>query len=170
LVGYNYRGKVIRCYSTGNPTGNSSVGGLCGSKDTGSGYKDTGNFWDTNTSKKLTSAMGIGKTTAEMKTLSTFTSAGWDFTNETINGPNDTWRMCMDGVDYPRLNWEFTEHGDLVCPDGVNFVDFAYFAARWQTTDCNSSNNFCGGTDMDFSGTVDLQDLAIFATNWLNGE
>jgi hypothetical protein len=41
-----------------------------------------------------------------MKTLSTFTSAGWDFVGETANGTNDYWRMCVDGVDYPRLAWE----------------------------------------------------------------
>jgi hypothetical protein len=162
-------GSVVNCYSTGqvSATGNHFVykGGLLG-------YEfgtPTASFWDINTSGLNTSAGGTGKTTAEMKTLSTFTSAGWDFTNETVNGTADIWRMCTDGVDYPRLTWEFTEHGDLVCPDGVNFVDFAYFADRWHTTGCNSSNNFCGGADMDSSGTVDMTDLEIFAANWLVG-
>jgi hypothetical protein len=77
--------------------------------------------------------------------------------------------MCVDGVDYPRLNWQ-SPVGDLACPDGVNFVDFAYFAGRWLESDCALSNNFCGGTDMDSSGTVDMQDLAMFAENWLSGE
>ena len=101
-----------------------------------------------------------------MKTLFTFTSAGWDFTNETTNGTSDYWRMCVDGMYYPRLNWQSPD-GDLACPDGVDFVDFAYFAALWATTGCDSSNNFCGGTDMDSSGKVDIDDLAIFAANWL---
>jgi len=37
-------------------------------------------FWDTETSGQATSDGGTGKTTAEMKTQSTFTDAGWDFT------------------------------------------------------------------------------------------
>ena len=36
-------------------------------------------FWDIQTSGQTTSAGGTGMTTAQMKTLSTFTSAGWDF-------------------------------------------------------------------------------------------
>ncbi|MGD0573673.1 MAG: hypothetical protein ABSB11_11740 [Sedimentisphaerales bacterium] len=136
----------------------------------------SGCFWDMNTAGQTigvgfhNSPIGVfGRTTAQMKTLSTFTSAGWDFTNETVNGTSDYWRMCVDGVDYPRLNWQSPD-GDLACPDGVNFVDFAYFAERWRTTGCNSSNNSCGGTDMDSSGTVDIQDLVIIAANWLTGE
>jgi hypothetical protein len=60
--------------------------------------------------------------------------------------------------------------GDFACPDGVSFVDFAHFAAHWSTAGCSSSNNFCGGADMDTSGTVDMQDLEIFTANWLSGE
>ena len=60
-----------------------------------------------------------------MKTKTTFTDAGWDFA--------DYWRMCVDGVNYPRLRWEFDGHGDFVCPDGVNFADFAAMANNWLT-------------------------------------
>ena len=165
LVGYNYDGSISNCYSTGPVSGSSRVGGLVGYYAGGS---IVGCFWDTNTSGQSTSAGGTGKTTPQMKTLFTFTSAGWDFTNETTNGTSDYWRMCVDGVDYPRLSWQSLD-GDLACPDGVNFVDFAYFAERWQTTGCNSSNNFCGGADMDFSGEVDIDDLEIFTANWLSG-
>jgi hypothetical protein len=168
-----YSGSIKSCYSTGqaSATGNHFVykGGLLGYKSTGGIV--TACFWDINTSGLNTSAGGSsvqGKTTVEMKTLSTFTSAGWDFTNETANDTNDYWRMCTDGVDYPRLNWQSIT-GDLACPDGVNFVDFVYFAERWQTTACDSSNNFCGGADIDFSGKVDMQDIAIFADSWLEG-
>jgi len=161
-------GSVVNCYSTGqvSAAGNHLVykGGLLG-------YNIgtiTACFWDINTSGLNTSAGGTGKTTAEMKTLSTFTSVGWDFTNETANGTSDIWRMCTDGIMYPRLNWQ-SLYGDLACPDGVSFVDFADFAARWLTAGCSSSNNFCGGADMDFSGVVDMTDFAMFADNWLEG-
>ena len=77
LAGRNSSGKIIRCYSTGKVTGSSSLGGLVGSKNTAAPYEDTGNFWDTQTSTRTISACGIGRTTAQMKTPSTFT--GWDF-------------------------------------------------------------------------------------------
>jgi hypothetical protein len=169
LIGINSKGKIIRSYSIGKPMGNSNVGGLCGSKTTGGNYEDAGNFWDTQTSQTTTSAMGTGKTTIEMKTLSTFTSAGWDFTNETSNGDNNIWRMCVDEVDYPRLNWELTG-GDFACPMGVNIEDLDYIVQRWLLTNCSLSNNYCGGADVDGSGEVDFWDFAVFANNWLEGD
>jgi hypothetical protein len=45
---------------------------------------------------------------------------------------------------------------------------FAFFAERWLNTNCAASNN-CDGTDFDLSGTVDLNDLAVFVQNWLVG-
>ena len=62
-------------------------------------------FWDIETSGQASSAAGIGKTTANMKKGSTFTSAGWDFVGETVNGTQDIWRI-NENQDYPRLNWE----------------------------------------------------------------
>jgi hypothetical protein len=75
------------------------VGGLIGEIGLSGGLPTTDVsdcFWDTQTSGQSTSAAGTGKTTAEMKTLSTFTDAGWDFT--------DIWEMPTS--DYPRLQWE----------------------------------------------------------------
>jgi hypothetical protein len=66
------------------------------------------------------------------------------------------------------LRWQIPA-ADWVCPEGVDFADFGYFAERWQTTGCASSNNFCGGTDFDFSGTVDIDDLAMLCDYWLQG-
>ena len=167
LVGDNYQGKVIRCYSAGKPTGTSSVGGLSGFKVTGGNYEDTGNFWDTDTSGKLTSAMGIGKTTALMMTLSTFTDANglWDFLGEATNGTDDYWRMCVDGVDYPRLTWEYIQDGDFACPDGVGFDDLQRFGDDWLLT---YSTPFYGA-DANGDKTVNFLDFAILADNWLAG-
>ncbi len=74
LGGFNHQGIKRRNYSTGAvlPTGGSNGGGLVGGTDTGGDYEDTANFWDTQTSGWETSVMGIGKTTAQMKTLLTF--------------------------------------------------------------------------------------------------
>ena len=103
LVGNNFRGIIANCNNLGHVTGDDYIGGLVGdnsstitkSYSTGivTGNENTGglvgnnnndetvsnSFWDTETSGQATSAGGTGKTTAEMKTILTFTDAGWDF-------------------------------------------------------------------------------------------
>ncbi len=123
LVGQN-SGRVADTYSTGTVSGNASVGGLVGTNDAGgtitnsystgkvSGTSEvgglvgtnsgtvTGSFWDIETSGRTVSAAGIGKTTAEMKNLATFASAGWDIDDAGQTGK--TWRI-YDGCTYPLL-------------------------------------------------------------------
>ena len=173
LAGEN-GGALFACYATGPVSGIDYVGGLVGYDSQWDAI--TACFWDKQTSG-MNDGVGnvepdiagvIGKTTAEMKTRSTFTDAGWDFTNETANGSNDTWRMCADNVDTPRLNWESIE-GDFACPEGVGTEDLDYTVGRWLRDDCTSANNFCGGADMNFSGVVNLADFAIFAAHWMEG-
>lgn len=102
LVGDNEHGTVSNCYSIGSATGPSSpwfdndVGGL-------TGFGDADNsFWDIQTSGNDWSDGGVGLTTIQMQTQSTFTNAGWDFVGESINGVEDIW--IMNG--YPKLNLE----------------------------------------------------------------
>ena len=78
LVGYNNSSTVEYCYSSGVVSGTTNVGGLVGYTASSS---VTHSFWDTETSGQSSSAGGTSKSTAEMKTQSTFTDAGWDFTN-----------------------------------------------------------------------------------------
>ena len=83
---------VINCYSTGSVNGGipgSYVGGLVGRNLDGSTVSSS--FWDTQTSGQSTSAGGTGKTTSQMQTQSTFTSAGWNFTT--------VWQII--GTNYP---------------------------------------------------------------------
>jgi hypothetical protein len=122
-------------------------------------------FWDVNTSGRSTSAAGVGLTTAQMKTYSSFASAGWDFTNETANDINDNWRMCTDGVDYPRLAWQSVSTGDFACPAGIDETDLAYLMNNWLTSSCPDSYP-CEMADLDHSGLVDFRDFALFAQNW----
>lgn len=158
-IGYqnNAPSKIENCYSTGHvSTMGTPVfkGGLIG----GSLGTVTACFWDVNSSGQPTSAGGTGKTTAEMKTLSTFTSAGWNF--------NDVWHIC-EAMNYPRLRWSIPA-ADSICPDGVNFVDYSFFVGRWLDTNC-ATNNDCDGTDFDSSETVDMEDLKVFCDYWLQG-
>jgi len=163
LIGYN-SGSVTNSYSVGLVNGTGiSVYGLIG-MEIGT---NEACFWDVNTSNQPQPGPGTGKTTTEMQEANTFTSAGWDFVGENVNGTEDIWRLCEDLVNYPKLAWEFMV-GDFVCPDGVNFFDYSFFAGHWQEDNCGASND-CDGTDLDRLGTVDINDLGIFTDSWLEG-
>ncbi len=78
FMGHNVDSSTIsNCYATGNVTGTDLyIGGFTGFTDSTSTAENC--FWDTETSGMATSDGGTGKTTAEMKTKSTFTNATWD--------------------------------------------------------------------------------------------
>ncbi|HEY9165350.1 MAG TPA: GLUG motif-containing protein [Candidatus Kryptonia bacterium] len=84
FVGFNYsNSKIENCYSTGSVSSDygaddNYIGGFVSYNLSGSSVDSC--FWDTQTSGFLSSAGGTGETTAEMKTVSTFTDALWDFT------------------------------------------------------------------------------------------
>jgi len=103
LVGSN--GYVIEnCYSAGSVSGSVGIGGLVG---TGAQFP-INSFWDIETSGQTTSSgsnPNSGKTTAQMKTQSTFTN--WDFVNETTNGTDDYWKIDNSiNNGYPSLSWQ----------------------------------------------------------------
>ncbi|EHL78959.1 GLUG motif-containing protein [Bacillus smithii] len=82
LVGYFYGGYVEKCYATGNVS--TYVGGssrkISGLINNGISTYVTNSYFDSQTTGVSdTSNAGIPKTTAEMKTQSTYTN--WDFTN-----------------------------------------------------------------------------------------
>jgi hypothetical protein len=170
FVGATAWGSFVRCYSTGTVSGvGGNIGGLVGIDlpwiDTGDLEEITviqSCFWDMETSDIAFSAGGVGKTTAEMKTRATFTGAEWDFVREAGNGTTDVWRMCADGIDYPRLSWEFSQGGDMDCPDGVAMEDLLYLAGRWLA----STPATFGAADTNADGRADLMDLAILSENW----
>jgi hypothetical protein len=157
LVGQVERGAAHRSYSAGSVSGNQYVGGITGFVRVLGRVSNS--LWDTEASGQSTSAGGTGKTTAEMKTITTFTDAGWDFWN--------IWTIC-EGMNYPTLQWQIPPT-DFLCSDGVDFIDFAFFAARWHRQGCGPGNGNCEGTDVDQSGSVDFSDLEIFAARWMEG-
>jgi len=108
VSGYNYVGGLVgdhtinalidKCYSIGSVTGTTFTGGLVGFNNT----TVTASFWNTDIE-----ALGIGggtttgatgKTTAEMKTQSTFLDAGWSSAIWNIGD------AINDG--YPYLDWQ----------------------------------------------------------------
>lgn len=149
------RGSIHSCYATGDVAGSSYVGGLSGVIEYSDAYNcyatgmvtGTGNyfgglvgvdyggnvydknFWDAEVNAEL-GGIGngddpnvIGLATGNLQMADTFVDAGWDFEN--------TWRMCEDGVSYPRLRWEYEREGDWECPDGVFVEDLGVVADEW---------------------------------------
>ena len=101
LVGHN-RGTVSNSYSSGVVSGSEDVGGLVGRN-----YDAivSNSFWDIQTSGQTTSDGGTGKTTAEMKSIATFTS--WDIIAVTPGQTNSAyiWNI-VDDETYPFLSWQ----------------------------------------------------------------
>ena len=161
LLGMN-SGHVITCYSTGSVSGNRNIGGLVGIRWGGT-TRDS--FWDTQVIGKASGDDGTLKTTAEMQTAMTFIEAGWDFAGESVNGVEEIWSIC-EGTNYPKLVWQISP-ADFVCPDGITLDDFYFFVDHLEDVNCDASNGYCDGTDLDFSGTVDIYDLAILVDYWL---
>jgi hypothetical protein len=103
LVGEN-TATVSNSYSTGSVTGNTHVGGLVGSN-----FGTVSNsFWDTQTSGQPTSSGGTGKTTVQMKDITTFSGAGWNIVavaNSSTRNIGYVWNV-VDHVTYPFLSWQ----------------------------------------------------------------
>ena len=111
LLGVN-TGAVDNSYSSGSITGYSSVGGLVGENKYSGTVIDS--FWDVEISGQSWSDGGTGKTTAEMKDISTFTDTAtegldepWHMTAVVSGTANHsyTWNI-VDGQTYPFLSWE----------------------------------------------------------------
>ena len=170
LVAGNWQATITTSYAAGLMSGSSH--GLVGYELSCDGIYDK-NFWDTTLC--FCSGNGscddpnvIGESTANMQKADTFINVGWDFVGEEENGTEDIWRMCVDGVDYPRLSWEFGSHGDWLCPDGVNYIDYSYFEEQWLNANCAMTND-CDGVDLDLSGDVGISDLQLFSAHWMAG-
>ena len=100
------------CYSAATISGSGSAALI------GSNIGTVSNcFWDSDvagtTGMSGTKTGAVGKTTAEMKTLSTFIGAGWDFKGETTNGTGDTWNMnTYNNSGYPSCRGSILMHRD----------------------------------------------------------
>ncbi|MFO8109516.1 MAG: GLUG motif-containing protein [Thermoplasmata archaeon] len=111
--GRNFQGKINNCYSTGSVhyegTTDPTDKGFAGSVDTGGDYEMSGNFWDVETSGQTdTAGNATGKTTAEMRDITTFADVSWDIVGvksvETRN-INHIWNI-VDTETHPFLSWE----------------------------------------------------------------
>lgn len=184
----NPGGSAANCYSTGHVTGEKYVGGLIGSNDSlGSidhcysispvsgtdrvggltGYKHISSTIEESYFLDIAgpdNGHGIPLTEEQMKNQSSFVV--WDFVGESANGDNEIWRMCVDGVDYPRLSLEFAQDGDFACGDGVDWADLQMLAEHWLTMADSSPDTFNYACDANGDGQIDLEDYSVLSGNW----
>jgi len=112
LIGESISGNIHKSYFAGTMQTTYYDGAIIGYNS----YTTlSGCFWDIETTG-TTDGVGnqnpdpagcLGKTTAEMKTGTTYTAAGWDFVKETANGTEDYWNIDTNNNEgYPYLSWE----------------------------------------------------------------
>jgi hypothetical protein len=130
LVGWKHSGSVVSSYACGQVSGIEDPGGLIGF---GRAYYSTvdSSFWDVDTSEHSTSFDGgVGQTTAQMQTKSTFTDAGWDFDNVWImNGYPELLRL-LTPFDIYLIDREVPvgEQGYADCPSGDDIQNLLKYA------------------------------------------
>lgn len=102
----------------------------------------------------------IGLDTAQMMEKVTFTAAGWDFDDASIDGDPADWRI-RDGEDYPRLVWQPIIPGDIAGDPNVDVTDLLVVAEEWMQS--------CSGcsADVNGDGVVNMTDLSIIGCYWL---
>lgn len=120
-----YRGVVERSYSTGlvSGTGATSIGGLVGNNSVSGGGNvgtSVNSYWDMQTSGQSTSAVGTGRTTAEMKTQAQFT--GFDFTNiwQISPGVNDGYPTLKSVPATTYITWTGNSSNDWTIAENWN--------------------------------------------------
>ncbi len=100
FCGVNYHGTINNSYSIGQASAQYTVGGFCAENSSGT---ISGCFWNTETSGLAASSGGTGKSTGQLKLLSTFTGAGWTFSSNegwAMSNPDNSFRG------YPILYWQ----------------------------------------------------------------
>ncbi|PTN32862.1 GLUG motif-containing protein [Desulfonatronum sp. SC1] len=160
LVGLNSAGPVISSYSTGTVTGTTNVGGLVGLL--AAALTVTDSFWDTQTSGQTSSAAGTGKTTAQMKSIVTFTNTGteglddpWDFNATwTMDGDTNSGYPYLRGVtptDFPLVTTQAVD--DITHNSATGYGSITYMGASnpeehgvcWATTENPTTDDDCAG-------------------------
>jgi hypothetical protein len=152
LVGYN-KGNVSNCYATGHVTGtNNIIGGLVGKLE---GGVITNSYYDSETSGRNDTGKGEPKTTAEMKTLTTYEN--WDITGQ-------------DGF-YPKLGWEVNWSantwymGTPPAPDNTS-GGFGFFDFEFPPGLALLSQNGSGLTTITGQGNAPITPGIIASGNW----
>ncbi len=93
----NSKGDISNCYATGSISGSTNVGGLVG-------YRTAGTVSNSFFLDDHTNGNGTKISAPVMKSMATFTNAGWDFAGELANGSADYWAISPSiNGGYPYL-------------------------------------------------------------------
>ena len=152
LVGYNFAGVIANCYAAVSVSGTTTsyVGGLVG-------YNDIASPIDACYSVGSVSGGGlIGGLMGYCNPASAVTGCFWD--TQTSAQPTST-----AGTGKTTIEMKTTS---TFTPAGWDFV-WAWGIGSGQTYPYLKRFADINPADIDHSGTVDLQDLAILAANWL---
>lgn len=187
LAGSNKEGNINACYATGSVSGDSGVGGLIGNGGQNvancyavgavNGSSQVGAligggspvvracFWNLEICDCVGNAGGKGLTTAQMKSATIFSNAGWD---------GEDWVM-EDGVDYPRLAWEGTDGAPIPAAEPISLSgsgteedpyqiwtaeDFALLS--WYVSVLDKHIKLMADVDLAGAATYPIGDLGIF--------
>ncbi|MFZ4548397.1 MAG: GLUG motif-containing protein, partial [Bacteroidales bacterium] len=174
---------MTNCYAANTLTVSASgatAGGVFGQSNyvnTNNAITITNSFWDTEVSVNSTSYIGgTGKTTAEMKTQSTFT--GWDFTTPiwsikstynngypNLNGQVESVSLTWDGS--TNTNWNtaanWTPEGvpaaadDVVIPNTVTNFPTLTAAGTCKNITIQSGASLLGNENLTVTGTATVE-------------
>lgn len=135
---------IKNCYAKGLVNEGNSGNGFLASEETAGSVTVEDCFWDTETSGRSTSLKGVGKTTAQMKNITTFTDTdsvdldeAWDMLS-VFKSKDKTW--VIDNTEsYPFFPWanEFRlrlEGNLLFAPNKVWTSNYIYKDSRSQGT------------------------------------
>jgi hypothetical protein len=163
LAGVNTGGRIINGYAANQVEPGSNVGALIGQ---GSGGTYSGCFYDSQVNPSLTGIgdgndpYGLtGETTVNLMLGGTFVNAGWDIVTSDNQPVRNVWRMCEDGIGYPRLSVEYLD-ADFACPDGIDLYDLAVLSDEWM------QNLLGADVDFNLDGQVNFGDWAVLAAAW----
>ena len=90
-------------------------------------------------------------------------SIGQDFVLIGTIGQPDAGQM--NGGDFELYGGFWPGGSILSC--FVDLEHFALFALYWLDTPCDAHNDWCEGSDLDYLGDVDLEDVKVLADYWL---
>lgn len=84
----------------------------------------------------------------------------WDLTGDTLDGTS-LLRAASDEV-------LLSGTPDYDCDAKIGNTDFGAFGSGWLRTECASDNVWCGRSDLNQSGGVDMADFELLFQFWLN--
>jgi hypothetical protein len=130
LIGYLGNGAEVEdSYATGRVSGSTRVGGLVGSREASETATDS--FWNRGTTDQTSSIVGTSKSTSDMQTLATYTSASWAIIAATaFEEPDGTaqevWGIGADvNCGYPFLWWQKVSGHTCPAPTSAGGSDTA---------------------------------------------